>query len=81
MLIQLSFYFKKKEELTYDLDAIFERFMKLLKDKYQIMDEENNPLFRQIRQDRLEKDINDFVELQNKLIDKFQRLVDEEINY
>ena len=45
------------------------------------MDEENNPLFRQICQDRLEKDINDFVELQNKLIDKFQRLVDEEINY
>ncbi|MCA2640090.1 MAG: hypothetical protein EWV49_01870 [Microcystis aeruginosa Ma_QC_Ch_20071001_S25] len=76
-----KFLLQKKEELTYELDAIFERFMKLLKDKYQIMDEENNPLFRQIRHDRLEKDINDFVELQNKLIDKFQRLVDEEINY
>jgi hypothetical protein len=76
-----KFLLQKKEELTYELDAIFERFMKLLKDKYQNMEEESNPLFRQIRQDKLEKDINDFMELQNKLVDKFQRLVDEDVNH
>ena len=36
---------------------------------------------RQIRQDKLEKDINDFMELHNKLVDKFQRLVDEDVNH
>lgn len=76
-----KFLLQKKEELTSELDAIFERFMNLLKDKYQNMEEETNPLFRQMRQDRLEKDINDFMELQNKLVDRFQRLVDEEVNY
>jgi len=76
-----KFLLHKKEELVYELDAIFERFMKLLKERYQNMEDESNPLFRQIRQDKLEKDINDFMELQNKLVDKFQRLVDEDVNY
>jgi seryl-tRNA(Sec) selenium transferase len=74
-----KFLLQKKEELSNELDIIFERFMRVLQDKYQTMESETNSLFRQIRQDKLEKDVNDFVELQTKLVDKFQRLIDEEV--
>lgn len=69
----------KKEELVDELNTIFERFMKLMKEKYQQMEIETIPILQQVRQDKLEKDINDFMELQEKLINKFQRLVDEEV--
>jgi hypothetical protein len=66
-----KFSIQTKEELTYALDAIFERLMKRLKD----IDEEKNPIYRQFFQNRLKKDINDCMELQNQLIDKFKRLI------
>ena len=76
-----QFLLHKKEELTRELDMIFERFMKLMEAKCKSIENEPNSLLRRVREDKLDKDLSDFMNLHDKLTDKFNHLVDEEVNY
>ena len=73
------FVFDEKENFSQELDEIFEQFMDFVQDRYQRIEYETNPRFQKILREKLEKDMNDFIQLHNSLADRFQNLIEEEL--
>lgn len=70
-----KFAFDQKENFSQELDEIFEQFT----NRYQRIEYETNPRFQKILSEKLEKDMNDFIQLLNSLKDRFEHLIGEEL--
>ncbi|MBE9146494.1 hypothetical protein [Planktothrix mougeotii] len=72
-----TFLLQKKLELEKNLDSISEEFFTRMEIKMREVEAIQNPILKQVRETQLEKSIADFVELQNHLVDQFQRIISE----
>jgi len=74
------FVLDENENFSQELDEIFEQFMNFVQDRYQRIEYETNPCLQKILSEKLEeKEMNDFIQLQNSLADRFQHLIEEEL--
>ncbi len=72
-----AFLMSKKLELEKNLDFIFEEFLTHMEVKMAQAEAMKNPLLKQVRQTQLEKSVEDFADLQSRLVDQFQRIISE----
>jgi hypothetical protein len=74
------FVLDENENFSQELDEIFEQFMNFVQDRYQRIEYEINSCLQKILSEKLEeKEMNDFIQLQNSLADRFQNLIEEEL--
>ncbi|MGB8691440.1 MAG: hypothetical protein WCD53_29525 [Microcoleus sp.] len=72
-----AFLMSKKLELEKNLDFIFEDFLTQMEVKMAQAEATQNPSVKEVRQAKLQKSLEDFVALQNCLVDQFQRIISE----
>jgi len=64
-------------ELENKINFLFEEFISRLEVQMAQAEMITNPTLKRVRQTQLEKSVEDFAELQNCLVDQFQRIVSE----
>lgn len=72
-----AFLMSKKLELENNLYSISEEFLTRMESQMAQAEAIQNPILKQVRQTQLEKSVEDFVDLQNRLVDQFQRIISE----
>jgi len=72
-----AFLMAKKLELENNLDSIFEEFLTQMEVKMAQAEAIQNPRLKEVRQAQLEKSLADFADLQNCLVDQFQKIISE----
>ncbi|WP_027254654.1 hypothetical protein [Planktothrix agardhii] len=72
-----AFLLEKKMELENKINFLFEEFISRLEVQMAQAEMITNPTLKRVRQTQLEKSVEDFAELQNCLVDQFQRIVSE----
>jgi hypothetical protein len=72
-----AFLMSKKLELEKNLDFIFEEFLTHMEVKMAQAEAMKNPRLKEVRQAQLEKSLEDFADLQSRLVDQFQKIISE----
>ncbi|MEY3869791.1 MAG: hypothetical protein RLZZ338_3682 [Cyanobacteriota bacterium] len=72
-----AFLMSKKLELEKNLDFIFEEFLTHMEVKMAQAEAMKNLRLKEVRQAQLEKSLEDFADLQSRLVDQFQKIISE----
>ncbi|KOR38122.1 hypothetical protein AM228_02900 [Planktothricoides sp. SR001] len=72
-----AFLLDKKMELEKKINYLFEEFIARMEVQMAQAELIANPTLKRVRQNQLEKSVEDFGDLQNRLVDQFQRIVSE----
>lgn len=72
-----SFLMRKAQELQEELDRIFDKFIASVEKKTQRLQEMTNPTLKKIMEQNLDKEIHDFIEMKDNLVNKFKNIVNE----
>ncbi|MCC3450318.1 MAG: hypothetical protein JGK04_22950 [Microcoleus sp. PH2017_39_LGB_O_B] len=72
-----AFLLEKKLELDNNLSSLFEEFIARMEVQMAQVETIQNPTLKRGRQSQLEKTIEDFFDLQNRLVDDFQKIISE----
>jgi hypothetical protein len=72
-----TFLLEKKLELDKNLNSLFEEFIARMEVQMAQAETIQNPTLKRIRKTQLEKAIEDFADLQSRLVDQFQKIISE----
>lgn len=72
-----GFLMEKKLHLDNQLNSLFDEFITRMEVQMSQAENIQNPTLKRVRQTQLEKAIEDFADLQSRLVDQFQRIVSE----
>jgi hypothetical protein len=72
-----SFLMRKAQELQEELDGILERFIASVEKKTQSLQLTTNLTLQKKMEQDLDKEIHEFIDMKDKLVKKFRRIVDE----
>ncbi len=72
-----AFLLEKKMDLENKINSLFEEFIARMEVQMAQAETIQNPTLKRVRQTQLEKAIEDFADLQNRLADQFQKIISE----
>lgn len=75
-----SYLIQKQEELQDEMDQTIESFLVKMDKKLDQLENQQNPKIQEIRKQQLERDLNNFMDLQQQLMERFTQIVSEQIN-